>query len=67
MRHLGTLMLLASAAMLLFPSLWEGRWPFKPTAPGVEQPAYDLDRSTLRPDDLLPPWRGPRPQGEKDG
>ena len=30
MRYLGTLMLLASVGMLLFPSLWEGRWPAGP-------------------------------------
>jgi hypothetical protein len=54
MRYLGTLMLLASVGMLLFPSLWEGRLPFAPAAP--QQPA---GQSTLQPDDLLPAWRGP--------
>lgn len=51
-------MLLACVAMLLFPSLWEGRWRLTPEPPG---------QSTLRPDDLIPPWRGPAPRGEKDG
>jgi hypothetical protein len=60
MRYLGTLMLLAAVGMLLFPSLWEGRWPF--TA-AVSQASPG--QSTLRADDLAPAWRGPR--GEKDG
>ena len=58
-------MLLAGAAMLLAPSLWEGRWTLRPAA--IESPPPDLGHSTLRPDDLLPAWRGPRPRGEKDG
>jgi hypothetical protein len=65
MRYLGTLMLLASAAMLLFPSMWEGRWPPDPASREAEAP--DLGRSTLRADDLVPAWRGPTPRSEKDG
>ena len=60
MRHLGTLMLLAAVCMLLFPSLWEGRWP---STAAISQ--SDPGQSTLRADDLIPTWRGPR--GEKDG
>lgn len=60
MRYLGTLMLLAGVGMLLFPSLWEGRLPFSPATP-QEPPG----QSTLRADDLIPAWRGPR--GEIDG
>jgi hypothetical protein len=60
MRYLGTLMLLASVGMLLFPSLWEGRWTLTPAAPQEPQ-----GQSTLSADDLIPAWRGPR--GEKDG
>lgn len=58
MRHLGTLMLLAAVGMLLIPGFWEGRLHL---APGAEQAApFDPPgQSTLRPDDLLPPWRGP--------
>jgi hypothetical protein len=61
MRHLGTWMLLAAAGMLLFPSLWEGRLHI---GPGAEQalPFDPPGQSTLRPDDLLPPWRGPAPK-----
>jgi hypothetical protein len=57
MRFVGTLMLLACAAMLLFPSLWEGRWPTA-TAPG---------RSTLTAEDLAPAWRGPTRGTENGG
>jgi hypothetical protein len=60
MRYLGTLMLLAAVGMLLFPSLWEGRWPFTDAVSH-----QDPGQSTLRGDDLAPAWRGPR--GEKDG
>jgi len=63
MRYLGTLMLLACVAMLLFPSLWERPGP---SAPGVHHDASP-GRSTLSEDDLIPPWRGPAPRGEKDG
>jgi hypothetical protein len=50
-------MLLACAAMLLFPSLWEGSWPTA-TAPG---------RSTLTAEDLAPAWRGPTRGTENGG
>jgi hypothetical protein len=66
MRHLGTLMLLAAVAMLLGPSLLEGRRSLAPDhAPGT--PFDPPGQSTLRADDRLPPWRGPSPRGEKDG
>jgi hypothetical protein len=66
MRHLGTLMLLASVAMLLGPSLWEGR---RSLAPEHAQtvPFDPPGQSTLRADDRLPPWRGPGPRDQKDG
>jgi hypothetical protein len=64
MRYVGTLMVLAAVGMLLFPSLWEGRWPF---TPGVSQSVPDPGRSTLSADDLVPAWRGPRARDEKDG
>lgn len=65
MRYLGTLMLLASVAMLLFPSFWEGR---QHAAPGAEPSAPVFEgRSTLRKDDLIPEWRGPSPRGHQDG
>lgn len=60
MRYLGTLMLLAAVGMLLFPSLWEGRWPSAATASHT-----DPGQSTLRAEDFVPAWRGPR--GQKDG
>lgn len=63
MRYLGTLMLLACVAMLLFPSLWERSGS---SAIGTKQAATP-SRSTLGEDDLIPPWRGPAPRGEKDG
>jgi hypothetical protein len=66
MRHLGTLMLLASLAMLLGPSLWEGRRSLMPEH--AESLPFDPPgQSTLRADDLLPPWRGPKPRDQKDG
>jgi hypothetical protein len=67
MRYLGTLMLLASVGMLLFPSLWEGRLPLSAASSQAEEEGTGVGQSTLRPDDLLPAWRGPLPRGEKDG
>ena len=64
MRYLGTLMLLASVAMLLFPVLWEKRSAPDMPPGAATAPQVTPGRSTLRQDDLLPPWRGP---AEKDG
>ncbi len=57
-------MILACAGMLLIPSLWERR---STAEPAVGPPASFPGRSTLRADDLVPEWRGPGAEGEKDG
>ena len=58
MRYLGTLMLLACVAMLLFPSLWEGRCG-RPR-PGRVAASDPGGRSTLtRRTTSLPPGAGP--------
>ena len=45
MRYLGTLMLLASVAMLLFPSFWEGRGALTPArAAGRQHRPLDAAR-----------------------
>jgi hypothetical protein len=68
MRFLGTLMLLACVAMLLFPVYWEGRHHAGQAA-GEDHPAGAAvtSRSTLTSDDLLPRWRGPVRRGDQDG
>lgn len=66
MRYLGTLMLLASVAMLLFPSFWEGRQSEPPEIGQAAEAPFE-GRSTLRKEDLIPEWRGPRPRGDQDG
>jgi hypothetical protein len=66
MRHLGTLMLLAGLAMLLGPSLWEGRRSLMPDH-AASQPFDPPGQSTLSADDMLPPWRGPEPRDQIDG
>lgn len=61
MRHFGTVMLLASAAMLLFPVWWEGRGHDASAlhAEAGAAPEQLPGQSTLRAEDLLPAWRGP--------
>ena len=63
MRYLGTLMVLACVAMLLFPGFWEAR---RQAGTAVEREVLP-GRSTLTGEDLLPPWRGPARRGGEDG
>lgn len=57
-------MILACAGMLLLPSFWERR---STAEPAVGPPASFPGRSTLRSEDLVPEWRGPGRELEKDG
>jgi hypothetical protein len=66
MRYLGTLMLLACVVMLLFPSFWEGREHAGPDGEQAAEAPFE-GRSTLRKEDLIPEWRGPRPRGDQNG
>jgi hypothetical protein len=65
MRYLGTLMLLASVVMLLFPSFWEGREHAGPDGEQAEKAPFE-GRSTLRKEDLIPEWRGPPPRSDQN-
>ena len=57
-------MILACAGMPLLPSFWDRR---SGAEPPVGPPASFPGRSTLRSEDLVPEWRGPGRELEKDG
>ena len=62
-------MVLACVAMLLFPSFWEGRGQQDAVDAGAgnQTPAVFPGGSTLRPEDLVPAWRGPTRSVNQDG